>query len=273
MAGMNIFGLLTAYLLLGSFAGAIGGLLGMGGGLVIVPVLAALYHLQGFSADHVMQLAIGTSLATIAFTALSSSLAHHRRGAVNWPVVLQLSLGIAAGGWLGGVLAMWLGGALLAGLFGVFELVVAAQMTFNRLPSAHRGAPGTARNAVAGGVIGALSALLGIGGATLTVPWLVWHNIDMRRAVATSAACGLPIALVGMLGFAAVGWQRPGLPAGSTGYVYWPAVAMISVASVLTAPLGARLAHRLAPQRLRKVFAVFLALLGVSMIGKSLLGA
>lgn len=273
MAGMNIFGLFAAYLLLGSFAGAIAGLLGVGGGLVIVPVLVALYHLQGFSADHVMQLAVGTSLATIVFTALSSSLAHHRRGAVNWPVMLQLSLGIVTGGWLGGVLAVWLGGVLLVGLFGVFELVVAAQMTFNRRPSAHRAAPGAARNAVAGSVIGAVSALLGIAGGTLTVPWLVWHNIDMRQAVATSAACGLPIALVGMLGFAVVGWQQPGLPPASTGYVYWPAVAMISVASVLSAPFGARLAHRLAPQRLRKVFAVFLALLGVSMLGKSLLGS
>lgn len=273
MAGMNIFGLLAAYLLLGSFAGAIAGLLGVGGGLVIVPVLVTLYHLQGFSVDHVMQLALGTSLATIFFTALSSGLAHHRRGAVNWPVMLQLSLGIAAGGWLGGVLAVWLGGVLLAGLFGVFELVVAAQMTFDRRPSVHRAAPGAARNAVAGGVIGAVSALLGIAGGTLTVPWLVWHNIDMRQAVATSAACGVPIALVGTLGFAVVGWQQPGLPAGSTGYVYWPAVAMISVASVLSAPFGARVAHRLAQRRLRKVFAVFLALLGVSMIAKSLLGS
>jgi uncharacterized membrane protein YfcA len=122
-------------------------------------------------------------------------------------------------------------------------------------------------------VIGAVSALLGIAGGTLTVPWLVWHNIDMRQAVATSAACGVPIALVGMLGFAVVGLEQPGLPAGSTGYVYWPAVAMISVASVLSAPFGARVAHRTAQRRLRKVFAVFLAFLGVSMIAKSLLGS
>jgi len=171
------------------------------------------------------------------------------------------------------VLAVWLGGVLLAGLFGVFELVVAAQMALNRLPSVHRPAPGAARNAVAGAVIGALSALLGIGGGTLTVPWLVWHNVDMRQAVATSAACGLPIALIGALGFAVVGWQQPGLPPASTGYVYWPAVAMISIAGVLSAPFGARLAHRLAPQRLRRLFAVFLALLGVAMLGKSLLAS
>ena len=273
MVCMNILPLLAAYLLLGSFAGVIAGLLGVGGGLIIVPVLAWLYHLQNFSAALVMQLAVGTSLATIVFTALSSSLAHHRRGAVNWPLMVQLSLGIVVGAWFGGLLAVWLGGVVLALLFGVFELVVAAQMGFGVKPSAHRVAPGAVRNAVAGLLIGGLSALLGIGGGTLSVPWLVWHNIDMRQAVATSAACGLPIASVGMLGFVMVGWQQVGLPVGSTGFVYWPAVAVISLASVASAPFGAHLAHRLAQRHLRKIFAVFLTLLGLSMIGKGLLGA
>jgi uncharacterized membrane protein YfcA len=272
MPHMDIFVLVIAYLLLGCFAGVVAGLLGVGGGLIIVPILAGLFHLQGFSPAHLMQLAVGTSLATIVFTSLSSSWAHQRRGAVNWPIVVQLSLGIAGGGWLGGVLAVWLGGLALAGLFGVFELLVAAQMVFGRKPAAHRGVPGALRNALAGAAIGAVSALLGIGGGSLTVPWLAWHNVDMRQAVATSAACGFPIALVGALGFVLVGWQQADLPAGSTGYVYWPAAAMISLASVAGAPLGALLAHRLAQQQLRKVFAVFLALLGVAMLGKSLLG-
>ena len=272
MSAMNIFTLLAGYLFLGGFAGVVAGLLGVGGGLIIVPVLVGLYSLQGFSAEHIMQLAVGTSLATIVFTAISSSWAHHRRGAVQWSLVLQLSLGILAGGWLGGVLAVWIGGALLAGLFGLFELVVAAQMAFGRKPAAHRTSPGVGRNAVAGTVIGGVSALLGIGGGTLTVPWLVWHNVDMRRAVATSAACGLPIALVGALGFIVVGWQKTGLPSATTGYVYWPAVGLVSLASVAGAPLGAWLAHRLPQQRLKKVFALFLALLGALMIGRNLLG-
>jgi uncharacterized membrane protein YfcA len=269
---MDIFVLMVVYLLLGCFAGVIAGLLGIGGGLIIVPILAGLYQWQGFSPGHIMQLAVGTSLATIAFTSLSSSWAHHRRGAVNWTLMAQLSLGIVAGGWLGGVLAVWLGGLALAGLFGVFELLVAGQMAFGRGPAAHRRAPGALRNSLAGAVIGALSALLGIGGGTLTVPWLVWHNVDMRHAVATSAACGLPIALVGGLGFVLVGLDQPGLPGGATGYVYWPAVALISAASVVSAPLGARLAHRLAPSRLKKVFAGFLACLGLVMLCRSLLG-
>jgi hypothetical protein len=268
---MEIFYLWVAYALLGVFAGTLAGLLGVGGGLIIVPILAVLFALQGFASEYLMQIAVGTSLATIIFTSLSSMRAHHQHGAVDWPIVLQLSLGILLGGWLGGVLALWIGGLVLAGLFGLFELAVAAQMGFGRQPAAHRNPPGWMRNTVAGVVIGALSALLGIGGGTLTVPWLVWHNIEVRNAVGTSAACGLPIALIGALGFIAVGLGRADLPAGSTGFVYWPAVIAISIASVLSAPLGARLAHRLNQARLKKVFASFLAVLGLLMLGKSLL--
>ncbi len=263
---MNIFVLLAACLLLGGVAGTLAGLLGVGGGLIIVPMLAALFRLVGFDSAHIMQLAVGTSLASIVFTALSSALAHHRHGSVEWPLVLQLSMGILVGAWLGGWLAVWLGGLLLALLFGLFELLVAAQMAFGRAPAAHRAAPGAVRNAVAGAVIGAISALLGIGGGTLTVPWLVWHNIGVRRAVASAAACGLPIALVGAMGFVVAGWGQRALPAGSTGYIYWPAVAALSAASVSSAPFGARLAHRLAQRRLQQIFAGFLALLGVLML-------
>jgi uncharacterized membrane protein YfcA len=269
---MEILTLWASYALLGLFAGVAAGLLGIGGGLIIVPILAALFTSQGFAAQQLMQLAVGTSLATLVFTSLSSMWAHHRRGAVNWPVMRQLSSGIVLGGWLGAVLAVWLGGLLLAGLFGVFELAVAAQMAFGRPPAPHRTRPGRLRNLVSGVLIGAVSALLGIGGGTLTVPYLVWHKVDVLEAVGTSAACGLPIALVGALGFAVVGGGQADLPAGSTGYLYWPAVIAISVTSVLGAPMGAWLAHRLQRQRLKNTFAGFVAVLGVFMIGKSVLG-
>ncbi len=273
MAAMNIFFLLLpACLLLGAFAGTLAGLLGIGGGLVIVPILAALFHLQGFAGGHIMQLAVGTSLASILFTALASAWAHHRRGAVVWPLVWQLAAGIGLGAWTGGWLALWLGGQGLALVFAVFELVVAAQLAFGGAPAAHRSAPGALRNGLAGAGIGVLSALLGIGGGTLTVPWLVWHNVEMRRAVATAAACGLPIALVGSLGFLAAGWNQADLPAGTTGYIYWPAVAAISAASMFGAPFGARLAHRLPAHRLRQLFAGFLALLGLLMLYSALRG-
>ncbi|MGD2073446.1 MAG: sulfite exporter TauE/SafE family protein [Gammaproteobacteria bacterium] len=267
---MEIFWLLAGYAGLGLFAGAIAGLLGVGGGLIIVPILVALYTLQGFPPASLVQLAVGTSLATIVFTALSSLGAHHRRGAVDWPVMAQLSAGIVLGAWLGGVLAHWMGGALLALAFGVFELLVAAQLSLGRPPAPHRTAPGRLRNGVAGVLIGALSALLGIGGGTLTVPYLVWHNVGVHRAIGTSAACGLPIALVGALGFALAGRGAANLPAGSSGYIYWPAVAAISVTSVAAAPLGARLAHRLDQARLKRVFALFIGVLGVWMIARNL---
>ncbi|HFD78991.1 MAG TPA: sulfite exporter TauE/SafE family protein [Gammaproteobacteria bacterium] len=261
-----------AYALTGLFAGLLAGLLGVGGGLIIVPVFVALFSLQGFSPDHLVQLALGSSLASIVFTSLSSTWAHQRRAAVDWVLVVQLSLGLLAGAWTGGQLAKWLGGSLLSLLFGVFELAVAVQMFAGRPPSPHRRRPGGARNALAGVVIGILSALLGIGGGTLTVPWLVWHGVGMRTAVATSAACGLPIALSGALGFVLAGRQESGLPAGSTGYLYWPAVAAVSAASVVGAPLGARLAHWLDPLRLKRLFAGFIALLGVGMVARVLSG-
>lgn len=270
MPPMNIFLLLIACAMLGAFAGVLAGLLGVGGGLVIVPVLATLYHLQGFTGVHIMQLAVGTSLATIVFTSMSSALAHHRRGAVRWPLVAQLSLGIALGGWLGGFIAVWLGGVTMAVVFGLFEWLIAAQLLSGRAPPLGRGVPRAPVNTAAGAFIGALSALLGIGGGTLTVPWLTWHNVDIRAAVGTSAACGLPIALVGAAGFVISGWGAAGLPPGSSGYVYWPAVAGVSLASVLSAPLGARLAHRLDQARLKRIFALLLIVLGMSMIGRAL---
>lgn len=268
---MEILSLWVSYALLGLFAGIVAGLLGVGGGLIIVPVLAALFSVQGFAVEHLVQLAVGTSLATIVFTSLSSMRAHHQRGAVDWSIMARLSTGIVAGGWLGGVAAVWMGGALLAVLFGAFELVVATQMAFGRPPAPHRQTPGPLRNAAAGMLIGALSALLGIGGGTLTVPYLVWHNVGMRKAVGTAAACGLPIAVVGALGFVGAGWGKAGLPSGSSGYVYWPAAIAISLASVFGAPLGARLAHHLDQVRLKNVFAAFIALLGIWMVAKSAL--
>jgi uncharacterized membrane protein YfcA len=178
-----------------------------------------------------------------------------------------LSLGIVFGAWLGAAIAHYMPSQSLARVFGVFELLVAAHMLFGKPPAAHRGAPDKSRNLAAGGIIGVVSAVLGIGGGTLTVPYLAWHNIPMRQAVGTAAACGLPIALAGTVGFIVAGRQAGNLPAFSSGYVYWPAVAAICVTSVLAAPLGARLAHTLPQNALKKIFALFLAGLGILMIG------
>lgn len=254
------------YLATGAFAGLLAGLLGVGGGLIIVPVLAWLFARQGFEPGLLMHLALGTSLATIIATSIVSAWSHHRHGAVNWPVVMRLSPGIVAGALAGAMLVGRLDSILLQRLFGVFEILVAIQMLASLKPSAHSNLPGTAGMAGSGAVIGFISSIVGIGGGTLTVPFLLWCRVNMRMAVATSAACGLPIAVAGMAGYIYTGSGHAGLPAGSSGYVYWPAFAGIVACSVLLAPLGAMLAHRLPVNLLKKVFALLLCALGGRML-------
>lgn len=255
---------LLAFLLLGAFAGVLAGLLGVGGGLVIVPVLAFIFADRGF--DGVMHLAVGTSLATIVFTSLSSVRAHQRRGAVRWDVFARLTPGIVLGALVGAGIADLMPGERLRLVFGVFELLVAVQMALSAKPGPHRQLPGPAGMGIAGGVIGAVSAVVGIGGGTLTVPFLAWCNVPMRQAVATSAACGLPIAVAGAAGFVWTGWGEANLPEYTLGYLYLPALAGIVIASVLSAPLGARLAHTVPAASLKRFFALFLAILGLRML-------
>lgn len=258
--------ILLVYLLVGAFAGVIAGLLGVGGGLIIVPVLALLFQQWGFADSVLMHLAIGTSLATIVVTAVSSMRAHHKHGAVDWPVFRQLTPGIIAGALAGAVVADFMPTRALRLFFAVFEIAVAIQIGFQLMVSPLRRLPGTVGMTTAGGIIGALSAVVGIGGGTLTTPFLVWCNIELRKAVATSSATGLPIAVAGAIGFALTGWNAPQLPAWSTGYIYWPALAGIAAASALFAPVGARLAHTLPVHVVRRFFAIFLAVLGVRML-------
>lgn len=250
----------------GAFAGLMAGLLGVGGGLIIVPALAVLLAPLMPDATWLMHLAIGTSLATIVFTSLSSIYAHHRRGAVRWELVRALAPGIMLGAVLGGLLAKGIPNAGLRSLFGLFELAVALQLALGLKPKAHRGLPGPWGMGATGSVIGVISALLGIGGGTLSVPFLLWCRVAIKQAVATSAACGLPIAVAGGLGFVIAGWGQAGLPPYSLGFVHGPAFAGIVLSSVLFAPLGAALAHRLPMSVLRRLFALFLALVGLKML-------
>ncbi len=263
--------MLIAYAVLGAFAGVMAGLLGVGGGLIIVPVLVMLWQADGLGGSQMVQLAIGTSLAVIVFTSLSSVRAHHQRGNVLWPVFWRLTPGILLGAGLGAMLASVMPQAALKMVFGVFELLVAAQMLLSLRPSADafakRNLPGLPGMGLAGGVIGAVSALVGIGGGTLTVPFLDACKLRMQQAVGTSAACGLPIAVSGALSYVLLGWGNAQLPANSTGFVYGPALVGIAITSVLFAPLGAALAHRLPTPVLKKIFAGFLVLLGIWMLG------
>lgn len=252
--------------MVGALAGTLAGLFGVGGGLVIVPVLVFVFKGQGISEAVMVHLAVGTSLATIVLTSISSVRAHHRRGAVRWELFRQLTPGIVIGALLGAAVADLMPTAVLRNLFGTFELSVAIYLWWDRQPSPYRSLPGRAGMSAAGGLIGTVSSIIGIGGGTLTVPFLVWCNVHLREAVATSAACGLPIALAGAAGFVLTGWNEPRLPELASGYLYWPAFAGIALASVLFAPLGARLAHTLPVARLRKLFALFLAALGLRML-------
>ncbi|VFN02046.1 MAG: Uncharacterized membrane protein YfcA [Candidatus Kentron sp. G] len=260
---MEIFSLL----LLGMVAGILAGLLGVGGGVVIVPVL---FWVLGANAEipgvHLMHIALGTSLATIVVTSVSSILAHHRKGAVQWPIVGRLAPGLVAGVLLGAVVADAIPSDGLRVFFAVFILLVSIQLGFHLQASPHRQLPGAVGMGIAGLIIGKLSALVGIGGGTVTVPFLLWCNTPIRYAVATSAAGGFPIALAGALGFLATGWPVSGLPAWSSGYIYWPAFIAIAPVSLLFAPLGAKLAHTLPVDRLKRFFAVYLAIVGINML-------
>lgn len=254
------------YLVVGAGAGLLAGLLGVGGGLVIVPALVWLLPLHGTQASLLMHLAVGTSLATIVATGASSTAAHARRGAVDWLLFSRLTPGILLGAAAGALTAQRLPSDTLRMLFGVFEVGAGLQLAVGRAPSVPHPRPRAGTLALAGILIGAVSTLLGIGGGTLTVPYLLWCSVPMRQAVATAAACGVPIALAGATAFVLLGWEAPGLPVGATGYVFWPAAGIVGLASVLAAPFGAALAHRVPVLALQRVFAALLVVLGLRLL-------
>jgi uncharacterized membrane protein YfcA len=255
-----------ACLAIGVLAGLLAGLLGVGGGVVVVPALILLFGHLGFVPDWAPHLAIGTSLATIIGTGSASVIAHHRRGAVRWDLFRRLAPWILIGAWAGSAIAGLLTQTWLQRIFGVFLLFVGVRMLWRRRAEVEGEPPGAAGLALAGTGIGAVSSLVGIGGGTMTVPFLHRSGVDMRRAVATSSACGLPIAIAGTLGFLVVGWGREGLPAGSTGFVYWPAVGAILLTSIPAAPIGARLAHTLPVVTVERVFGSLLLLVAAKLL-------
>ncbi|MFV2059105.1 MAG: sulfite exporter TauE/SafE family protein [Gammaproteobacteria bacterium] len=254
------------YLLVGALAGVIAGLFGVGGGLLIVPVLTFIFAQNGFDYSIIVHLAIGTSLTTIIFTSLSSIRAHHRHAAIQWPVVKQLAPGIVVGAVLGAIAADFLPTTILKTIFAIFEFLVAMQMLFSLSPDAHQRIPSSKMLTGIGTIIGSLSSILGIGGGTLTVPFLVWCRVPLRRAIATSSACGLPIAIAGSVGFLVVGLNNSSLPDYTTGYIHWPSMLGITFASMLFAPLGAKLTHVLPVKILRKSFSFLLLFLAVKMV-------
>ncbi len=266
MLGGGVLELLLIYTVTGALSGTMAGLLGVGGGIIIVPALVFALSLQGVEAEVTMHLAVGTSLAVIVFTALSSVRAHHRRGAVLWPVVARIAPGIVVGALLGAAIADAMSGPLLRTWFGCFALLLAANLAFGRPPRPSRVLPGVSGLTSVGVAIGVVSALVGVGGGSMSVPFMTWCNVPVRRAIATSAAIGFPIAVGGSVGFALAGLDDPALPEYALGYLYLPGGVLVGLTSMLFAPLGARIAHAIDPRWLRYGFASTLCLVGVRML-------
>jgi uncharacterized membrane protein YfcA len=260
--------LIIAFLVLGAAIGFAAGLLGIGGGMLLVPFVILLLAAKEFPKELIVHMAIATSLATIMFTSISSVRAHHRHGAVSWKIVKFLAPGILIGSWIGPWIGKQLSASGLALFFAVFVAFSATQMLVDKKPAASRDLPKAPGMFAAGGIIGILSGLAGAGGAFISVPFMTWCNVRIHTAVATSAALGFPIAVAGTLSNIYYGMRIPDLPEGSLGFIYLPALLVISAASMMTAPLGARTAHKLPVKSLRRAFAIMLYMLAAYMLYK-----
>ncbi len=265
---MNL-ALLPIFLGLGALVGFLAGLLGIGGGFTIVPVLTEVFTRQGFATQHLLPMAIGTSAGTIVFTGLSSTRAHHAKGAVEWPIVWSMSPGIVVGSLIGPQIASNLPPAIMAGAFGAFIWFGAYRMLRNKPPLASRQLPGKLGLGLVGVVIGTIAGMVGTGGAFIAVPFMTRCNVRLHVAVATSAALSVPVAIFAAIGFMIAGWHKAGLPPYALGYVYLPALILIVITSTLLAPVGARLAHEWPVVRLRYAFASMLIVLGAYMWWKA----
>ncbi len=268
---MDLGPLLVAELLtLGVVTGFLAGLLGVGGGMMMVPFLTLILSHRGVDSGMAVKMAIATSMATILFTSLSSVRAHHRLGAVRWDLLRWLAPGIVLGGLVGGAgIFALVKGQGLALFFAVFIGYSALQMFRDKKPKPSRQMPGVAGQTAVGGAIGLVSGLVGAGGAFMSVPFMTWCNVPIRHAVGTSAALGFPIALANTAGYVVAGWSVPPALPGAFGYLYLPALAVIAAASVTMAPLGARTAQRMDTRKLKRVFGVLLLALAATMLHRA----
>jgi len=247
-----------AYLGIGALVGFAAGLLGIGGGVVMVPLLVFVFTASGISPDQVLHIALGTALAAMVFTSISSMRAHHAHDAVDWKIARAMSPGMLAGSFGAALVAGFIPTRPLAIGFTAMVFYAATQILLDLRPPGSRDLPGAPGLFTAGAVIGAVSSLLAAGGAFMTIPFLTWCKVPLRRAIGTAAANGLPIAIAGTVAYVINGIHAQGLPGMSVGYVYLPALALVVSTSMLAAPIGARLAHRLPVKRLRTIFALML---------------
>jgi uncharacterized membrane protein YfcA len=259
-------GWFAIYIAAGALVGILAGLLGIGGGMTLVPVLAALFTAQQFAPDHIVHLALGTAMASIVFTSASSVREHWRLGGVDIAIVRRMAPGMVTGSLLSTLAAGWIAQRHLALAFAVIVYAGATQMILNRKPAAARPLPGTAALFGAGIVIGTICGLVSAGGAFLTVPFMLWCGVPLRTAIGTAALLGIPVAVIGTFGYLVSGWSIPQLPAWSAGFILLPALLGLVCGSVVTAPFGARLAHRLPVLALKRIFALLLYLLATKML-------
>ncbi len=254
------------YIAIGAVVGFLAGLLGIGGGAIIVPLLVMLFTAQGLPKLHLLHLAVGTSMASILFTSVSSVRAHAVRGALRWDIAGRITPGILVGGLVGAYLTRYFSTFGFAIFFAAFVYVAAGNMLLDRRPKPRRALPGLFGMFLVGAAIGGFSALAAIGGAVMTVPFLLYCNVPLLQAIGTAAAIGFPIAVAGSIGFMLTGYGSPGLPEYSIGFVYLPALIGLSLASITFAPAGAALAHRMPTGILKRVFAVLLLVLATRML-------
>lgn len=258
--------LVVLFLLIGCLVGFLAGLLGVGGGGMVVPILTSVFLAKGISSENVVHLALGTSMATMVVTTFSSFRAHLSRESVIWKVVRGMVAGIILGTFLATFIASYLSSFYLAICFSIFMAYVSSQMFLNKKPQPGRELAGSMGLFLAGSAIGAISAMVSIGGGALTVPYLAWQNVEIKKAIGTSAAIGFPISIAGTVGYLVNGWTHT-IPGEFTfGFIYLPAALFISATSFFAAPLGARLSHKLPVSVVKKVFGVMLFGLSIKML-------
>jgi len=255
-----------AYLVVGLIVGFFAGLLGIGGGIIIVPLLVMVFGGQHFPEDRVLHLALGTSIASIVFTSMSTVRAHQRHGTVRWDILREVTPGVVVGTLLGTAFANALPSRYLAVFFIVFAFYSALQMGLDIKPAPTRQLPGRIGMTAAALALGGLSSLIGVGGGFLAIPMMTLCNVPMRNAIGTSAAIGLPLAISGALGYIYAGRNMDHLPPFSLGYVYLPALAGIVIGTFITVPVGARAAHRLPVAKLKQIFGIVLLVLATKML-------
>lgn len=258
--------LVVSYLLLGAVAGLIAGVFGLGGGIIIVPTLIFTFSYLNFSPEVATHLAVGTSVASISFTSLSAIYVHHKKLAINWSLAIKLSTGMIVGGLIGASLADVLSGVILQRAFALYAFAVALQMWFSWRPKASLTLPDRLGCGLLGTAIGTVSGLFGIAGGSLVVPILTLYRIKITETIATAAVTGFPIALSGAFGYLLMGWNNPHLPENSLGYIYLPALLGIITTSTLFAKFGAKLAHRLQPNILKKMLSIGLLLVAFKLL-------